>query len=130
MSVSNHISNKQIIDERVLHDIRDLMEADFPGLVERFIADAGSLLDEIEDALAQDDAGRVHRAAHTLKASSASLGAIALSECAKVFETMGRSGHLDGAADQFATAREQYRLVTELLEQRLRDDHPNVPSQD
>lgn len=123
MSGSEQDRTDSVIDFGVLHDIRDLMEEDFPDLVRRFLADAADLLARMDQAAAQGDADLMHRASHTLKSSAAALGAVGLSNCAKHLEALGRAGALAGgqttADAQLAEAHAQYSRVKEALESSL-----------
>jgi HPt (histidine-containing phosphotransfer) domain-containing protein len=119
MSGSGEDRIEIVIDTNVLEDIRDLMEDDFPDLVRRFLKDSVDLLDQIDQGIAKGDADSVHRAAHTLKSSSAALGALALSERAKHLEALGRSGVLTGAEAEAAAAHVQLARVKEHLERQI-----------
>ncbi len=55
-------------------------------LIQTFLPNAQKLIDELSDSLNKKDLSTFHRAAHTLKSSSASLGAMNLSEMAKALE--------------------------------------------
>lgn len=119
MSVSGQHQSNQVLDADVLQDIRDLMEEDFADLVRTFLSDSAALLGEIAQGLAQGDAALVHRAAHKLKASASSLGAVGLSEQARELETLGRADALSGADARLAAAQDQFRVVKEALEQTI-----------
>lgn len=121
MSGSGEDRIETVIDTNVLEDIRDLMEDDFPDLVRRFLADSADLLEQLDHGIARGDADAVHHAAHTLKSSSAALGALALSDLAKHLEALGRSGVLAGAAAEAAAARVQFARVKETLERRIEE---------
>ncbi|EGV17681.1 Hpt domain-containing protein [Thiocapsa marina] len=116
MSGSGEDRIETVIDTSVLEDIRDLMEDDFPDLVRRFLKDSADLLAQLDQGIALSDTDSVHRAAHTLKSSSAALGALALSDRAKHLEALGRSGILVGAASEAAAAHVQLARVKEILE--------------
>lgn len=109
----------QVIDHGVLNDVRDLMEDDFADLVHRFILDAEDLLRQISRGLADGDPALVYRAAHTLKSSAASLGAMRLSEHAKQLEALGRAETLDGADATLVDAEADFVLVKDALERIL-----------
>jgi HPt (histidine-containing phosphotransfer) domain-containing protein len=119
MSGSGADRIETVIDTNVLDDIRDLMEDDFPDLVRRFLEDSADLLDQLDQSIARGDADSVNRAAHTLKSSSAALGALALSEHARQLERLGRSGVLVGAAAEAAAAQVQFARVKETLERQI-----------
>ena len=121
MSGSGQDRIETVIDTTVLDDIRDLMEDDFPDLVRCFLEDSADLIDQLDQGIARGDADSVHRAAHTLKSSSAALGALALSDRAKHLEALGRSGVLNGAAAEATAARVQFARAKETLEKCLEE---------
>ncbi len=87
-----------MIDERVLDDLRASVGGDLGfvrDLVDTFLADSAGQVDAIEAAVAANDAEALVRPAHTLKSSSATLGATTLSTTARTLEMAGRSGSLD-----------------------------------
>jgi CheY-like chemotaxis protein/HPt (histidine-containing phosphotransfer) domain-containing protein len=57
-----------------------------------FASTSGELLDAIATALASGDVDVLRRSLHSLKSSSAQVGALALSELVGVYETMVRNG--------------------------------------
>jgi HPt (histidine-containing phosphotransfer) domain-containing protein len=70
-------------------------------------------------ALAQGQAAEVRRAAHTLKSTSATFGAKALSELARQLEYRARDGILEGVEallDQIQAAYERTWAALELQE--------------
>ncbi len=119
MSGSGQHQSDLVIDSDVLKEIRDLMEEDFADLVLTFLVDSDALLGEIARGLGQGDAALVHRAAHKLKASAASLGAVGLSDHARELEALGRAGTLSSAETLLAAAQDQFGLVKEALEQTI-----------
>ncbi len=80
--------------ERVEGD-RELLEE----LARLFIEGSPSAIQEMRGALSERDAHRLDRLAHTMKGSSASLGANRVSEAALVLEMRARSGALENASD-------------------------------
>src|SRR5262249_29707935 len=69
-------------------------------LIDLFLQDTPRLLAELGSALIHDDVATARRVAHTLKSSSASLGAQALAERCQDLELLAESGSLDGGAEQ------------------------------
>lgn len=67
-------------------------------LIRTYLADAEDQLASIEAAVAADDPAALVRPAHTLKSSSATLGARRLAERARALEMAGRSERIDDAA--------------------------------
>jgi CheY-like chemotaxis protein/HPt (histidine-containing phosphotransfer) domain-containing protein len=84
-------------------------------LVRVFAAQCPRWLAEIRAAVAENDAGRLHRAAHTLKGAVGNFRAQAAYDEAQRLETMGRDGNLTAAAAACATLeREMDRLLPAL----------------
>jgi HPt (histidine-containing phosphotransfer) domain-containing protein len=99
-----------MVDDNVLGELRASVEGDMTfvrDLVDAYVADSAALLDAIEEALAKNDAESLVRPAHTLKSSSATLGAMALSATARTLELAARSGTLD--ADETREAGDRIR---------------------
>jgi HPt (histidine-containing phosphotransfer) domain-containing protein len=81
-----------VIDPKVIQGLRDLGGEDEPGLlaelIKIFLEDAPQRMKDITEGMAGGDLGRVERGAHTLKSSSANIGAIALSDlCRRIIES-------------------------------------------
>jgi HPt (histidine-containing phosphotransfer) domain-containing protein len=83
------------IDRDVLEELHDSTGGDpeFVGeLIDAYLADAPAHLDAMRRAADEDDATLMNRAAHTLKSSSASLGALTLSALSRDVEELARRG--------------------------------------
>ena len=85
-------------------------------IVSIYLDSSLELMKTICGAARGDDADALHRAAHTLKSSSASVGAAALSGMCKELEVMGRTGATSGAKDRLAVLEREYARVREYLE--------------
>ena len=90
------------LDQQALDILRDLdsdgSQGVFAQLVDAYIGDAANLLANIKTALAEKDAVSLKRHAHTLKSTSASLGASRVSQIATEIETIAKSGELSSCA--------------------------------
>ncbi len=82
--------NMKGVDWNVLDAYHQVMGDDTDAflveLVQTFLPNAQKLVDDLKVSLNKKDLTSFHRGAHTLKSSSASLGAMALSEMAKKLE--------------------------------------------
>jgi PAS domain S-box-containing protein len=90
-----------------------------PALIANFCLDAPRLILEAQQALAQGKADEVRRAAHTLKSTSATFGATALSDLARQLEYQARDGVLEGAQallEQIQAAYERTWAALELMQ--------------
>ncbi len=97
-----------VLDSAVLDELRDSVGGDdefIADLVATYVSEGGEHLAAMEAAAAAGDAGAVVRPAHTLKSSSAALGAMRLTEIAREIEIAGRSGDASGLAERVADAR-------------------------
>jgi HPt (histidine-containing phosphotransfer) domain-containing protein len=86
-----------VVDEKVLEELRASVGGDtgfVRDLIDAYVTDSAGQLEAIEEALAADDAEALVRPAHTLKSSSATVGAMDLSSLARTLEMAGRSGSL------------------------------------
>jgi HPt (histidine-containing phosphotransfer) domain-containing protein len=87
-----------------------------PGLIERFYQDVDRLLGEARQTLEQGEVADLHRAAHTLKSTSATFGAVALSAVARELEYLAWGGVLEGAAGLIAQAEAEFVKAKAALE--------------
>jgi HPt (histidine-containing phosphotransfer) domain-containing protein len=95
-----HEPDPPILDEATLADVRASVadDAEFVvDLVRTYLADGPTHLTAIADAVAADDAAALMRPAHTLKSSSATIGAMRISGRARRIEIAARTGTIDEA---------------------------------
>jgi PAS domain S-box-containing protein len=85
-------------------------------LVDTFLRDAPTLLETLRSALADAEAQRVRRAAHTLKSNGRLFGATTLAELCQELEAMAKAGSLAGAAELVARIDEEYARVADALQ--------------
>lgn len=98
-------SEPAVLDEGVLAQLLDSVDGDrafVVDLAEAYLADSATHRDGIRAALAASDAEALVRPAHTLKSSSATVGAMAVSRTARDLEMAGRSGSLDATTSALA----------------------------
>jgi HPt (histidine-containing phosphotransfer) domain-containing protein len=103
-----------VLDEAVLADLSASVQEDrafVAELIETYLADGRAELDGVAAAIRADDAAALVRPAHTLKSSSATLGAARLAATARELEFAGRSGTLgpdvEGAATRLGAEWEE-----------------------
>ena len=87
-----------VLDEATLADVQASVadDAEFVAdLVRTYLADGPTHLAAIADAVAADDAAALVRPAHTLKSSSATVGAMRISARARRIEMAARAGSID-----------------------------------
>lgn len=84
-------------------------------LVETYLGDAPRQIAEIHAAADAHDAAALVRPAHTLKSSSATVGAHRLAARARRLETAGREDALDGAAEDLAGLAAEWEATLQAL---------------
>lgn len=86
------------LDLAVLEELREVTGAGLRGIIALFLEDAPRLIGQLEAASAQPDLDAMAMAAHSLKSSSANLGAMALSAAARRIELGAREHALERPA--------------------------------
>ena len=113
------------IDRKVLDGIRSLQRPGAASFLDRiiglYLGSAAGLLAQLRDAVAAGDASAARIAAHTLKSSSANVGAMRLASLCKDMEALGRSGSLDGAAEKTASIDVEFARARRALESCLQE---------
>ena len=92
------MEDKTIIDRKTFADLKELMGADLMAeLIDTYIQETGDLIDQLQTTLEVQDAAAFGRCAHSIKSSSASLGALDFSQSARQLELIGKAGDLSNA---------------------------------
>jgi CheY-like chemotaxis protein len=112
------------IDQSVLDVIRDMADEDDPDMLAEIIGlyldKAPELLQSLQAAVADNDAESVRVAAHTLKSSSANVGACILADLCRELEEMGRTGSLEDSTVKLSLLYDEYRKVDSVLTDELK----------
>ncbi|MBA5690296.1 hybrid sensor histidine kinase/response regulator [Rugamonas apoptosis] len=107
------------INRQALDNIRALSPTNGNALLERvlqaYVNDTPTHLLTLRQAIAAADADNLRKAAHSLKASSANVGAEALALACKEMELLGRNGSTAGAADLLAGMEREFQAVHQSL---------------
>ena len=107
------------IDRKQLASIAGLQRAGAPDVVDKmirlYLSSAPDNLKQLREALERGDAAALQMAAHSLKSSSAFVGASRLSGLCKDLESLGRSRTVEGAAGRVAGIEAEYARVRQAL---------------
>ncbi len=107
------------IDIKALDTIASLQSDTSDALLKKIITlyldSSLNLMKSIREAAERNDADALNHAAHTLKSSSAYLGAMTLSSMSKELEIKGRDKTLDGVTAGLATLEHEYQRVRNAL---------------
>ena len=114
-----------VLDTGILQNIRTLERNGARGMfgkvIDIYFGDAPRLLKALRAGLAEDNADAVCLAAHTLKSSSANLGASSLAGLCRDVEGRARRNSLEGVYDLLCQIESEYESVhAALLEERER----------
>ncbi len=111
----------EMLNANVLQTIKFLQQPDKPDLlrqvVEIFLKETPQLIEVLEAAAAAGDFDVLHSNAHSLKSSSAHIGAESLSMFAKELETRGRRCNREGVNGLVKLIKQSYRELAPALEE-------------
>ncbi len=111
------------LDQTALDNIRALQHPGSPDLLDRiirhFLADTPALLQTIKEAVKAGDAHALERAAHSLKSTSATMGALGLTQVCSQLELAGRSGTMPASDTLLRTVESSFEAARVALEKEL-----------
>jgi signal transduction histidine kinase/DNA-binding response OmpR family regulator len=112
--------DKGVLDHAVIQRIRDMEQRGASRLLERliktYLTTAARLVDDAERALEAGDPEALRHAVHTLKSSSANLGATTLSKHFAALELHARARHVHAARRDWPVARSEYERAVQALQ--------------
>ncbi len=106
------------LDSATLIDLEDIMGDELATLVDAYLRDGETRMRNLREAATRGDSVEVGKLAHSLKSSSANLGAMPLSQRARQVEEAARSGTLANPADSVAALEKLYANAAAALRQR------------
>ena len=114
--VNAAVEHRAILDQKVLHDLREVVEEEFANILRGFIDHAPVLQADLDAGLAGGDITALVRPAHSLKSSSANVGALRLSELARTVEHAARQGDMETSAQGVVGIRSELSRVLAALQ--------------
>jgi len=113
------MTDPKIIDPEAIKALRELNPGDndvfLKEIVGIYVEDTPRRLQELRSSLASGDIPLFTRTAHTIKGSSANVGAVALSAVAERLESMARKDGLGGVAALIASCEAEYARAADEL---------------
>ena len=104
-----------VLDAQALERLRELDPNGENHLMERvvsaFDSSVARLMPQLQDALDTNELGGIRHVAHTLKSSSASIGAMKLSRMCSDVESRARHEQTEGMADRIAQLQAEVEIV-------------------
>ncbi len=108
-----------VLDMEAIGRIRELQQPGAPDLlakiVQLFIDHSPGVLAAIRQAVANGDAPALRNGAHSLKSSSANIGATRLAAVCRSLEAMGRDGKLDGIRAELDVLEFEFKAACDAL---------------
>lgn len=109
------------LDAATLAELRDESEELLFGLIDLFAVEPQKHLAALAASVAAGDRVVAERAAHTLKGSAATLGALAMRDCAFAVEQAARAGELETVSRMLEPLQGAYqRAVADLMAEKER----------
>ncbi|HXX60986.1 MAG TPA: Hpt domain-containing protein [Candidatus Sulfotelmatobacter sp.] len=112
-----------VLDEAILGNLLETVGGDrtfLAELVEAYLADSPALVQAMRTGLATDDRTVLRRAAHTLKSTSASMGAIAFAAMCREVETNALEAEPPWLGAHIQAVALAYEPVAAALRERVR----------
>jgi PAS domain S-box-containing protein len=120
---ASSIESEPALDRKALDGIRALASETTPDLLDQvirlYLESAPELLGRLRVGFAEGDHNAVRMASHTLKSSSANLGATRLAELCKTIELAARGGNLALGIPSVKVVEDEYARVRAALENEL-----------
>jgi signal transduction histidine kinase/CheY-like chemotaxis protein/HPt (histidine-containing phosphotransfer) domain-containing protein len=109
------VPSATVLDREIVDDLREIMGGEFLSLVQVFLEDAPNALRKLEAAAAHRDLDGLVGPAHSLKSTSANLGALALSDIARTIEQGARLRNLGDPLEHVAALGREFHRVEAAL---------------
>jgi histidine phosphotransfer protein HptB len=112
--------SQTLIDTATFEELKSAMGEDFiPELISTYLEETTNLIQTLHETLAANRPEDFRRAAHSIKSSSASLGALDFSAQAKELEFIGKAGDLSQAAEPLSRLETAFPAVQKALQEFL-----------
>jgi CheY-like chemotaxis protein len=119
-SSDQHPASSTILDPSAIKRLKTTLgkrtNEMLPVLIDNFFKDAVKLQETTQQALEQNNAEELCRAAHTLKSNARNFGATALGELCQELESHSKNRELEGAKALINQIEEEYEQVRTALE--------------
>jgi HPt (histidine-containing phosphotransfer) domain-containing protein len=111
------LSDKPVFDPVIFQQLREMLNQEevLAEVITRYLEDAPKLLQDLSDGINQGETELVTRTAHTLKSSSAMLGATRLAHLCQELEAQAKSENLEVTAALLSQIKVEYESVKTVL---------------
>ncbi|MFI8739460.1 Hpt domain-containing protein [Stutzerimonas zhaodongensis] len=105
------ISVAEHLDTSVLVTLQEVMEAEYPVLLDTFLVDSEERLRLLQAACRSGEAESLRQAAHSFKGSCSNMGAAMLAELCREMEESARRDQLDEAPVLIERIEREFAIV-------------------
>jgi HPt (histidine-containing phosphotransfer) domain-containing protein len=105
-----------MIDMNIFNDLKNLLGDDFNLLLEKYLENSQTLMSDVENALEKDDKVLLGRSLHSLKSSSAQVGAVTFSDKMLEYEGYVHKEDLEHLKKSLDEMKEFYQEVRKEIE--------------
>ncbi len=113
-------ANLEKLNSNTINNIRALQREGAPDILEKIVGlyldNSSNIIVEIQQSVEQRDAKRIRSATHSLKSSSANLGADGLAELCKEMELLGKNNQLEGIDQKLDELKQKYEVSCKALQ--------------
>lgn len=99
------------LDSAVLATLQNVMESEYPALLDTFLADSEERVRLLRQAYEADESESLRRAAHSFKGSCSNMGAVLLADLCQELETAARTEQLAQAPALIAAVEREFAIV-------------------
>jgi signal transduction histidine kinase/PleD family two-component response regulator len=108
------------LDPAIFAQLSELMGGELADIVDTYLRDTSAQIAAMDGALAQRDLVALRRCAHSLKSSSAAVGAVAVQSTSQALEAHARiNEEFDQVEGMVAAVRSAFELVRPILRQKM-----------
>lgn len=115
MVVGTERRSDALLDKKTFDSLHQILGPSLHQTVEQFLEDTSRSLARMEQALADEDRETLRDCAHSIKGSSANLGAFGLSQLAKTVEAQSREGPMDAIASLLPQLRRTLETTVRMM---------------
>jgi len=117
------MSDMESLDKKVVDELYGLMGEDYLSVYEAFERSSNNSMQELEIAIEQKDAIKIETNSHTLKGSSANIGANKFSALCKIIMDAARNNENIDYALHYNNARQEYASVINAIKSLRQSNH-------
>ena len=108
------------IDINAYSEMKEIMEEVLPELLKTFLDYMPGQLNDLNNAVNDNNPDLLFGIAHRMKSSSNSLGALGLAKICENIEMLGRAGSIEGASELSSQLKEALDEVLKFFEEELK----------